>query len=245
MKVSELPQDTENELIRNYLLTHLGDKGLDVEYVENDFTTRLYHISTNPKIPYFEPRFSTKLYPNENVQVPRTSTSPSIGQCLQGYGPIHNENNAGGWGNKETRENWNGLYYVYEPEWRNAIKPSKEMVGDVEWSDEHWLIYYKPEHYKRRTSISASFFLQGVSTIFKGKEKQYTLTLYVRVTNKKGVMFSPDIFLRQGAYRIELINYKSPEFKYVLNENTFIDQIDDRKYRWAYAQRTTKNETNK
>lgn len=239
MNIKDLPQTENNEVIRNYLLTHLGDKGLELDVVENDGNIRLYHISNDPKIPYFEPRFSTKTYPGENAQIPRTSTSPSIGQCLQGYGPIHNENNQGGWGKKEQREKWNGVYHVYEPLWQMAFKPDEKLVGDVKWSDEHWLLYYKPEHYRRPASIVAQFFLHSLTTRYKGKQQVHDLTIYIKVNGAKGVDLSPSIHLSKGFYKVELLEYKSPEFDYRLAENVFVDVINEQRYSWAYAQRTT------
>lgn len=227
----------DNELIRDYVLTHLGNKGLNLNVVENDGVTPLYHISTNGDIPYFEPRFSTKIYPNENTQIPRTSTSPSIGECMQGYGPIHKENLVGGWGKEEDRKNFNGIYYVYKPIWKFAIQVTSELVGDVKWSREHWLLCYKPSLYRRPAAITAQFFVQNITTSFKGTRNQVNMVVFLKVDDRNGVLFAPNIHLKKGFYRIELLDYRNPDYEYISGENTFIEEIEEGSYMWSYALR--------
>lgn len=224
---------TERQLIDDYLQIHLGPKGPNlvdiVEKAASNLKT-LYHVSTDPKLKHFYPRVSAKLYPNETAQIPRTSTSPSLLQCLLGYGGFY----------QDTRfrdENFNGIYYVYVPEWDIAFKPSETLVGDVKYTDEHWLLYYKKEHYNRPCACCAEFFVRSMNSVLKGSESDDEFELFLRVI-KDGFELIPGRGLNRGYYRITLQQFKLPDYDYRLNENVFVDLIDSKQYQWGYAIRT-------
>ena len=225
----------EKEKIDEYLLTHLGPKALSqVEVVDKPLskTKLLYHISTDASLKFFYPRVSQKLFPNETTQIPRTSTSPSIIQCILGYGGFYQDT-------KYRPEKFNGIYYIYEPFWDIAFKPSKSLVGDVEFTDEHWLLYYKKELYKRACERSGEFFVRSVESVLKGDKSEDEFVLFVKI-DKEGVEFLPNKSLKRGYYRITLQNFKIPNYDYELDENIFIEEIDSKQYRWGYAIRTNK-----
>ena len=225
----------DKEKIEDYLFTHLGPEALSkVKIVDKTMSNvkLLYHISADDKLQYFYPRVSQKLYPNETTQIPRTSTSPSVIQCILGYGGFYQDLS---W----HAENFNGIYHIYEPEWDIAFKPSKSLVGDVEFSDEHWLLYYKKEHYQRTSKRSGEFFVKSFDCVLKGSGSDDEYILFLKV-DKDGLEFLPGKQLRRGYYRITLQQFRTPNYDYRLDENVFIEEIDSKQYRWGYAIRTNK-----
>lgn len=225
----------DKEKIEDYLFTHLGPEALSkVKIVDKTMSNvkLLYHISADDKLQHFYPRVSQKLYPNETTQIPRTSTSPSVIQCILGYGGFYQDLS---W----HAENFNGIYYIYEPKWDIAFKPSKSLVGDVEFSDEHWLLYYKKEHYQRTSERSGEFFVRSFDCVLKGSGSDDEYILFLKV-DKDGLEFLPGKQLRRGYYRITLQQFKTPNYEYRLDENVFIEEIDSKQYRWGYAIRTNK-----
>lgn len=227
--------EQDKEKIEDYLLTHLGPQALSkVKIVDKTMSNvkLLYHISTDDKLQHFYPRVSQKLYPNETTQIPRTSTSPSVIQCILGYGGFYQDLS---W----HAENFSGIYYIYEPKWDIAFKPSKSLVGDVEFSDEHWLLYYKKEHYQRTSERSGEFFVKSFDCVLKGSGSDDEYILFLKV-DKDGLEFLPGKQLRRGYYRITLQQFKTPDYDYRLDENVFIEEIDSKQYRWGYAIRTNK-----
>lgn len=225
----------DKEKIEDYLFTHLGPEALSkVKIIDKTMSNvkLLYHISVDDKLQHFYPRVSQKLYPNETTQIPRTSTSPSVIQCILGYGGFYQDLS---W----HAENFNGIYYIYEPKWDIAFKPSKSLVGDVEFSDEHWLLYYKKEHYQRTSERSGEFFVRSFDCVLKGSGSDDEYILFLKV-DKDGLEFLPGKQLRRGYYRITLQRFKTPNYEYRLDENVFIEEIDSKQYRWGYAIRTNK-----
>ena len=225
----------DKEKIEDYLFTHLGPEALSkVKIVDKTMSNvkLLYHISADDKLQHFYPRVSQKLYPNETTQIPRTSTSPSVIQCILGYGGFYQDLS---W----HAENFSGIYYIYEPKWDIAFKPSKSLVGDVEFSDEHWLLYYKKEHYQRTSERSGEFFVKSFDCVLKGSGSDDEYILFLKV-DKDGLEFLPGKQLRRGYYRITLQQFKTPNYGYRLDENVFIEEIDSKQYRWGYAIRTNK-----
>lgn len=225
----------DKEKIEDYLFTHLGPEALSkVKIVDKTMSNvkLLYHISADDKLQHFYPRVSQKLYPNETTQIPRTSTSPSVIQCILGYGGFYQDLS---W----HAENFNGIYYIYEPKWDIAFKPSKSLVGDVEFSDEHWLLYYKKEHYQRTSERSGEFFVRSFDCVLKGSGSDDEYILFLKV-DKDGLEFLPGKQLRRGYYRITLQQFRTPNYDYRLDENVFIEEIDSKQYRWGYAIRTNK-----
>lgn len=227
--------EQDKEKIEDYLFTHLGPEALSkVKIVDKTMSSvkLLYHISADDKLQHFYPRVSQKLYPNETTQIPRTSTSPSVIQCILGYGGFYQDLS---W----HAENFSGIYYIYEPKWDIAFKPSKSLVGDVEFSDEHWLLYYKKEHYQRTSERSGEFFVRSFDCVLKGSGSDDEYILFLKV-DKDGLEFLPGKQLRRGYYRITLQQFRTPNYDYRLDENVFIEEIDSKQYRWGYAIRTNK-----
>ena len=227
--------EQDKEKIEDYLLTHLGPQALSkVEIVDKAVSNlkSLYHISTDSKLRFFYPRVSQKLYPNETTQIPRTSTSPSLLQCLLGYGGFYQDTT---W----RSEKFNGIYFIYEPEWDIAFKPAKSLVGDVEYSDEHWLLYYKKELYKRPCVRSGEFFVRSIDSVLKGDKSEDEYVVFLKV-DKDGLEIIPGKALQRGFYRLTLQQFKTPNYDYRLDENVFIELIDHKQYQWGYAIRTNK-----
>lgn len=225
----------ERQLIDDYLEIHLGPKGPGlVEIVEKALVNQksLYHVSIDPKLKHFYPRVSKKLYPNETAQIPRTSTSPSLLQCIMGYGGFYQDT-------RYRDEEFNGIYHVYLPDWEVAFKPAKSLVGDVKYTDEHWLLYYKKEHYKRSCTRCAEFFVRSVNSVLKGERSEDEYEVFLNVL-KDGFEVIPGKGLNRGYYRLTLQQFIVPEYDYRLDENLFIEIIDSKQYQWGYAIRTNK-----
>lgn len=226
----------EDKIISDYIKTHLGSKGdKEVKIFTNAEVPVLYHVSNNSNIPYFYPKVSNKLFKGETQSIPRTSTSPTLIQCLNGYGPIWKENAVGGWNLADKK--WNGLYSVYLPEYELAFKPSEKLVGDIKWSDEYWLLYFKPEQYKRKASQVATFFLKSVKETFKKDTVEIDLELVLRITTSE-FHVAPDVILPKGCYLITMLNVKSPRYEPVLNENLFIEEMTEKDFNWQWAMRS-------
>lgn len=223
----------ERQVIDDYLQIHLGPKGpilvTTVEKAASNLKT-LYHVSTDPKLKRFYPRVSSKLYPNETAQIPRTSTSPSLLQCILGYGGFYQDT-------RYRDKTFNGIYYVYAPEWDVAFKPSQKLVGDVAYTDEHWLLYYKKEHYNRPCTRCGEFFVRSLNSVLKGDHSDDEYELFLRVLTD-GFELIPGKGLNRGYYRVTLQQFKLPDYDYRLDENLFVDLIDSKQYQWGYAIRT-------
>ena len=225
----------ERQVIDDYLQIHLGPKGPRlVEIAERALNNQrnLYHVSVDANLKFFYPRVSKKLYPNETTQIPRTSTSPSLIQCILGYGGFYQDT-------RYRDDNFNGIYHVYCPEWEVAFRPSKSLVGDVKYTDEHWLLYYQKEHYKRPCTHHAEFFVKRISSLLKGEDHIDEYEVFLKV-DKDNFEVLPGKGLKRGFYRLTLQNFKTPDYDYRLDENLFIELIDSKQYQWSYAIRTNK-----
>ena len=76
-----------------------------------------------------------KLVHGESRAIPRTSTSSSILGCMLGFGDI----GRGYLINALDSKNDNTIF-IYKMDYDLAVKPSKDLVPDVDYTDEHWLI---------------------------------------------------------------------------------------------------------
>lgn len=217
---------------RDYIALHFGKKGDEmIEMVERVGNESLYHISTSPNLKGFVPKISDKRYPGETVQIPRASFGKSIAECILGYGGFYNV--------YRFEPKWDGIYRVYEPVWDLAFKPSKVLVPDVQWTNEHWLLFFKPELFNTPAEKSCEFFVTQFNSVLKGNQEDLEVVLVLR-TIKDNIQFVPGIPLKKGYYRITIQSFKCPNYEYRLNENTFVDLISEKDYIWALSVRTNK-----
>lgn len=226
-KEVELDNPDENKVaIRDYLASLVGEQIDQLKLFSADEVNRpLYHISMNNKIKMFTPQVSNRTLGKENRSVPRISTSTSLIGCLNGYQSIMSDING------RSPNGFNGLHTVYQLPYQYAIKPSKQILPDVDNSDEYWLISWKKETYATTPSVAAEMFVPKVETVYGNDGRAQLVHLYMHVKEHE-LYIDHQIKLQPGYYYIKLNNYN---YNYPLKNNEESIEVE----------RITENEYNK
>lgn len=226
-KEVELDNPDENKVaIRDYLSPLMGEQIDQLKlFTAEEVNRPLYHISMNNNIKMFTPQVSNRTLGKENRSVPRISTSTSLIGCLNGYQSIMSDING------RSPNGFNGLHTVYELPYQYAIKPSKQLLPDVDNSDEYWLISWKKETYATTPSVAAEMFVPKVETVYGNDGRAQLVHLYMHVKEHE-LYIDHQIKLQPGYYYIKLNNYN---YNYPLKNNEESIEVE----------RITENEYNK
>ena len=125
----------------------------------------LYHISTNHELGAMMPSVTRRTLSAEDRAIPRISVAPTLAGCILAYQACDYDFDA------DEYKGW----YVYGLPFEHAVRPTKQLLPDVEMSDEHWLVTFDPDtvayyprtvanhRYSTPTSVTCSdCFLQGI-----------------------------------------------------------------------------------
>lgn len=184
--------------------------------------TPLLHISPNPNIEHFYPRFSPRVIAGEDTSIPRLSTCRALIDCIIGL----------------NSEDTFGVYTIYEPQnWKYAVIPSKKLLPDVNVTEEHWLIHYDTENRLYPTKKLGIFFLRESSVIWDNRKEKskniknyhYCLKLFRPLEVLRGVRLEP------GNYQIELHGHVQPYTHYKLDDNLHIKHMTEQEFNYFYS----------
>lgn len=209
------------EKITEMLTLSFGEKLLDhFTILSYDETKKaLYHVSDNPRIKEFTPRFSTRLYTGETKAIMRTSTSPTVLQCHKGLG----------WIIAYDEKRGPLEQFVYEMEWDWSVKATKKEVPDINYTDEHWLLAFDMDHRVYKGEIISTFFMMKDTTVYHKTGQSFFTTYLFKVI--KPMLLAETIELKPGYYEVEY-QMEEPFLKWkpILDKNLFILPITKAEY---------------
>lgn len=226
--------DTEKEAIKAYLEPLMGDKLNQLTlYSAAEVNRPLYHISMDSNISYFTPQISKRTLSVEDRSLPRISTSTCLIGCLNGYqSALHDMDN-------RQHKQFNGIFTVYDLPYQYAVKPSKKLLADVDYSDEYWLVSYKKETYRTIPHRLAEFTIPKIERVYGKDTTDETYHMYVKV-NQGELYLNQSMKLSQGYYSVLLKGY---HFRYPLDQRNLIEvqPISERDYNLVTALSMTIN----
>ncbi len=197
---------TENQLeaFAQYIKTVLGPRAKLVKpYTGTKENPNLIHISTNGKIKEFIPMVSRRTGGKEDRSVPRVSTAPHLLGCINGYSAIVEDflNNFKG--------EWEGGYYIYDIPYAVAGTPDKELLYDVEVTDERWIVPFDAKHRVIEPRRLGKIILASLHIAnSKGDKRVWSPVFFVQVTDKTPVFLTANVALTQGYWRVQIDSAK-------------------------------------
>lgn len=207
------PED-EKEKIALYLEPLVGENINELTlYSAGEINRPLYHVSMNPNIERFTPQVSKRTLGKEDRSVPRISTSTSLVGCLNGYQSMVSDMEG------RSAKNFNGIFKVYELPYQYAVKPSRKLLSDVDFSDEYWLVSWKKETYATYPIKIADFTIPKIEKVYGNDGKDETFHVYVKVFNGS-LYIDHQRKLDRGFFHLTLKGYT---FRYPLKNNNLID----------------------
>lgn len=137
-------------------------KNIEIVKANPDYPYML-HGSVNGNIKEFVPRLAERPGPKEDKTVPRVHVSDSVIGCVEGMNELvwHLMYGYSGYGSNEKVDFKNG-WYIYKLPFEYCLKPNEELVYDVGWSNEHWLVPYNKETKKYKGEIIAKLIVSEV-----------------------------------------------------------------------------------
>lgn len=150
----------------------------------------LYHISTDQGLRSMIPSVTRRTLTTEDRAIPRISVAPTLAGCILAYQACWHDFASGeysGW-------------YVYGLPYQHAVRPSKELLPDVEITDEHWLVTFDPETVVYTPIPVAKFFVTSVETV-----RRLRLTIdeyrgYIEVISPDGLSVAKGKTLPKGRH---------------------------------------------
>lgn len=185
----------------------------------------------------FIPRLAERPGPKEDKTVPRVHVSDSVIGCVEGMNELvwHLMYGYSGYGSNEKVEFKNG-WYIYKIPFDYCLKPNVELVYDMDWSNEHWLVPYNKETKKYKGEIIAKLIVSEVKYtnigIAGGKISDVMYEYLLEIMSDK-VKISPDSEPSlPGYYRIRYfprLDSKTLESKYI-PEMCQVERISQSEY---------------
>ena len=131
-------------------------KNIEIVKANPDYPYML-HGSVNGNIKEFVPRLAERPGPKEDKTVPRVHVSDSVIGCVEGMNELvwYLMYGYSGYGSNEKVDFKNG-WYIYKLPFEYCLKPNEELVYDVGWSNEHWLVPYNKETKKYKGEIKVT-----------------------------------------------------------------------------------------
>lgn len=157
----------------------------------------LYHISMNPGIKKFVPQLTQRTATNEDRSVPRISVAPTIFGCILGY-----VNDGGDWRWGRSEKAWKDGWYIYGFRNQVSVKPAVKVLFDADWTDERWLVPYKPEKWVYVPELIGKYFYRTVSETQANDRINRTIEAYFEVVKGAVVNFSPEAILTEGHWSL-------------------------------------------
>lgn len=171
--------------------------------------TFLLHI-TPEKNPVYAPRIGFRQSDSEDRTVPRITASPCLFGCIIGYAVLlGNFLNAQTYGTPLKETTWRNGVYIRKLPFKQALRPTKKLVYDVEASDEHWLVSYSDTTRTYPSEQIGKFFITQISlTPFQDRPPQQRYEIFLQLT--EGIQFTEKLPLEPGHYCISfLLNHAS------------------------------------
>jgi hypothetical protein len=188
------------EAFAQYIKTVLGPRAKLVKpYTGTKQNPSLIHISTDGKIKEFIPMVSKRTAKAEDRTVPRVSTAPHLLGCINGYAATV-EDFLGNW-----KCDWEGGYYIYDVPYAVAGSPEAELLYDVGWTDEKWIVPFDPKHRSIEPKKLGKLILVSVHIEnAKDTNRIWSPTFFVQVTDKTPVFLTATVALTQGYWRVQI-----------------------------------------
>ncbi len=158
----------------------------------------LYHISIDPGIKKFVPQLTQRSAPKEDRSVPRVSVAPTIIGCILGY-----QKDRFDWEEGRYNKKWRDGWYIYGFRNEVSIKPSVKILFDADFTDERWLVPYKPEKWQYPAEIIGKYFYRSVNARqLNGKYKK-VIEMFFEVSKGATVRIKDDVVLSEGFWAFD------------------------------------------
>lgn|SRR5574343_407838 len=178
-------------------------KKLSIVSKEDLGQSELFHIATQ-RFTTLLPNVSKRAGWTEDNTIPRVHTSPTLLGCIDGYASMYwmamNEPPTG-----KKKDDYRGGYYIYFIPFDYALKPSKQLVYDVDLTDEHWLVAYNTLTRQYKPSAIGRLVVSTLtlSPSSEGKIKQL-LNVYIEIPADAKLRLHEDVWLKEGYWFLEL-----------------------------------------
>lgn len=159
------------------------------------------HLTPDKNRVKYEPKISKRQALNEDQTLPRVTVAPTLLGCFIGYsGAVPQTLN---YAPDENNKNYRQGYYINKIPFQYALKPTNKMVYDARRSDEHWLFTYNAETKEfPHTQIGKMFISSIIVNNRTNNVPDVWIELYVEVNDPLGILFSKNITLKQGYWKI-------------------------------------------
>ncbi len=168
----------------------------------------LLHISVDHYRPKFVPSVTRRSMADEDRQVPRISTAPTLVGCIVGYSSLLYD--YGNPINEKFKENnrsykWEGTWAIYGLPFDLALRPNEKLLPDAPRTDEHWLVTYSKDTISYKPTMVGEFFIESIRQFRLGGHLVEHVELMVRVDDEDGLFFDQQHHLSKGCWRLQFI----------------------------------------
>lgn len=165
----------------------------------------LLHMSKDSRLREMIPYVSTRTVRHENRSVARICVGSTIAACILGYGGamidfLEGSDTSDGKGKASVE--WRGGWYLYALPFQYALKPSKDLLRNVDLSDEHWLVSYNQHTQVYFPQQVGKFFYRTVNQQGHGTSRKIVIEIILEITCDVPVPFGPNEKLKKGYWRI-------------------------------------------
>lgn len=164
----------------------------------------LIHMSTNTNIKEFSPVIGFRQATTEDRTTPRICVCNTILGCFLAYcGATSDFFTNKSTGKKEDFK-WKGGWKLYYFDFEYSLLPTKQLVFDVNKTNEHWLVTYNKDTVKYVPKHAANMFYQNIRYVNKsGTHPEPEGTLFLEVKKETGILFSKNIYLSLGYWKVD------------------------------------------
>lgn len=191
----------------------------------------LYHISVNPGIKKFVPQLTQRSAPKEDRSVPRVSVAPTIFGCILGY-----QQDRADWEWGRSNKGWKDGWYVYGFRNEVSVKPSVKVLYDADFTDERWLVPYKPEKWQYPAEIIGKYFYRSVREYQRNAFGEKTIEVFFEVAKGAVIRFSHDLVLAEGYWTFEFSRWAKGWDKAEISSLRKLDSTEWKKVKGATAE---------
>lgn len=190
----------------------------------------LLHVAAS-KQQRLVPNISTRRMDDEDNTLPRVHCSTSLLGCILGYGAVLDNHYFGRHGKDEWFDLPKGGYYIYFINFDYCAKPNKNLVPDVEKTDEHWLFTYNENTVTYSDfSIGKMFATEMSITNTIDSEKIISLYFYVEVPKGCKLVVSEDCIVEEGNHKLKLTRTTSRDEDIPKDRLEVIAMVDTKEY---------------
>lgn len=192
--------ETQKEAFKDYVKTVLGPRApLLKPHLPDQDNQLLLHISTDGKIKKFVPCISRRTATKEDRTIPRVSTAPHLMGCINGYCATISDFDM------VISDEWKGGYYIYDIPFAVAGNPDKELVCDVDETDERWIIPFDAKHREIEPEIIGKMFMHSIYVENSdGDNRTWSPVFYVDIQKDTKVFLTKTVHLKKGYWRLQI-----------------------------------------